>query len=617
METRANYVAVGIFTLLALVAAGILVFWTSGYSSRSSLVPLEVRIEGSVSGLGPGSVVQFNGITVGRVTDLSLDTSDPSFVVVHTEIDANTPVREDTRANVGLRGLSGGAFIALEGGSAEKAALLVEARGAPDGATPRIQGAPSAFSDLIVRVNSIASQVENTMTELQAFVDTNEQRLSDTFANIENFTGALSSNSEGIGRFMDSAGDVASSLEGISEKMSGTITQVEAIVNAVEPDKVRTVVEGTAKLATTLGTQDEAIAKVMQQASQAAQRVENLTIELEAAAKRVNAIVAAIEPERAASTMANVDLAAQQVGEVLSQVQPAEVGSVVSNLSQITGDAREIVGAVDREQVASMIQNLNDASARLNSVAGAVSAERVASLTANIDAAAKEAREVLASVDGEAVSQAVQDVSETARQSREFVEALNPALVRQLMTDLSAASASVARVVTAIDADRLNNAVDNISKTAEGAQRVVSDVAGVTAQFRDRGGDVQRIIDDAVELSERLNGTSKKIDGLVVQAQSFLGSDATDGVLQEVQTTLQEFKRSARVISREIARISNSVTGFTQRGLGDTQTLIRDARQSLNRIDRVIRNIEDNPASLISGAGGSRIRETGAGRPRR
>jgi phospholipid/cholesterol/gamma-HCH transport system substrate-binding protein len=617
METRANYIAVGIFTLLAMLAAGILVYWISGYSNRDQLVPLDVRIEGSVSGLGPGSVVQFNGITVGRVTDLSLDTSDPSFVVVHTEVDANTPVREDTRANVGLRGLSGGAFIALEGGSADKPALLVEAQNSDDDTVPRIQGAPSAFSDLIVRVNSIASQVERTMTVLQAFVNENESRLTDTFENIENFTGALAGNSADIGRFMESAGDVANALEGISGKMDGTITQVEAIVLAIEPDKVRQVVDGAANLANTVSNQEDAIAEMLQQAKRAAERVDKMTVELDETAKRINAIVAAVEPDSVASAVNNVDQAAGQINNVLSRVDAAQVGSAVSDVAALAGEARQVVSAVDHEQVSSLIQNLSEASARLNTLSGAVTSEQVASLTSNIDTAAREAREVLAAVDEEAVSQTISDVSAAARRARQFVSELDPALIRQLITDLSQASASVSRVVSAIDADRLNRAVDNISETAEGANRVVKDVENVTSQFRDRGPDVQKIIDDAVALTERLNKTSEKVDGLVSQAQGLLGAGANEGVMTDIRATLAEFRRSARVISTEISRVSASVSGFTQRGLGDTQGLIRDARQSLDRIDRVIRNIEDNPAALISGAGGSRVPETKGGRPRR
>ncbi len=180
-----------------------------------------------------------------------------------------------------------------------------------------------------------------------------------------------------------------------------------------------------------------------------------------------------------------------------------------------------------------------------------------------------------------------------------------------------AASRNVAALLAAIDAERVNLAVDSVTRTAEGAQQIVDDVRNVTAQLNERGPDVARIVDEAVELSARLNETSKKIDGAIERVNALLGSDATDGVVSDVQQTLAEFRNTARVLAAEVSSISGNVDGLARRGLGDTQTLIRDARQSIGRIDRVIRKIEDNPSSLISGSGGSRVRETDGQRPRR
>ncbi|MEP6566390.1 MAG: MCE family protein, partial [Mesorhizobium sp.] len=59
METRANYVIVGIFTLAAILAAFGFVYWTAQIGDRGETAVLLVRIQGSASGLGPGSLVLF------------------------------------------------------------------------------------------------------------------------------------------------------------------------------------------------------------------------------------------------------------------------------------------------------------------------------------------------------------------------------------------------------------------------------------------------------------------------------------------------------------------------------------------------------------------------------
>ena len=146
METRANYIAVGLMTLVAIVAAFFFIYWAGNYEGGDDRRALNVRIVGSVSGLAVGSAVQFNGIDVGRVTALGLDQSDPRFVIVSTSIDPDVPVRSDTRASIGVRGLSGGAFVQLEGGSPNAAGLLT--RETP-GAVPLIEGDPSTLNELI------------------------------------------------------------------------------------------------------------------------------------------------------------------------------------------------------------------------------------------------------------------------------------------------------------------------------------------------------------------------------------------------------------------------------------------------------------------------------------
>ena len=67
METKANYVIVGIFTLVAIVAAFAFVYWTAAIGDRGETALLRVRIPGSASGLGRGSAVLFNGVKVGDV----------------------------------------------------------------------------------------------------------------------------------------------------------------------------------------------------------------------------------------------------------------------------------------------------------------------------------------------------------------------------------------------------------------------------------------------------------------------------------------------------------------------------------------------------------------------
>ena len=72
METRANYVLIGAFTLI--IASALLLFglWAAKYSSERTWQEYQVVFREAVTGLTVGSPVQYNGFAVGSITKLSL-----------------------------------------------------------------------------------------------------------------------------------------------------------------------------------------------------------------------------------------------------------------------------------------------------------------------------------------------------------------------------------------------------------------------------------------------------------------------------------------------------------------------------------------------------------------
>ncbi|MEO1746388.1 MAG: MlaD family protein, partial [Pseudomonadota bacterium] len=70
METKANYVAVGAFTVLIVAAAIAFVLWFTRVDTGGESAQLNIVIEGSVTGLSVGSPVKFNGIDVGQVRSI-------------------------------------------------------------------------------------------------------------------------------------------------------------------------------------------------------------------------------------------------------------------------------------------------------------------------------------------------------------------------------------------------------------------------------------------------------------------------------------------------------------------------------------------------------------------
>ena len=84
--------------------------------------------------------------TVGEVTSISIDPTDVTRVLVTIEIEAETPVREDTVASLNLLSLTSGAlYVQLAGGSHAAPALV-----AKEGERlPVIESEPLAFDSMI------------------------------------------------------------------------------------------------------------------------------------------------------------------------------------------------------------------------------------------------------------------------------------------------------------------------------------------------------------------------------------------------------------------------------------------------------------------------------------
>ena len=87
METRANYALVGLFTLGVLAAAFGFVYWFSSFGASARREPVRIIFVGTVTGLGRGSSVLFNGLRVGEVTNIQLQRDDPKRIYATVEVE--------------------------------------------------------------------------------------------------------------------------------------------------------------------------------------------------------------------------------------------------------------------------------------------------------------------------------------------------------------------------------------------------------------------------------------------------------------------------------------------------------------------------------------------------
>ena len=186
METRANYVLIGVFTLAVVVGVFGFVYWFQSINGTGERAFYKVQFEGTVSGLRTGASVLFNGIRVGEVTELKLDPQRPTLVTAGIAVDKNVAVRPDTEVGLEFQGLTGIAALSLKGGNPASPALV----GAKDN-PPLLKAPPSATQD-------VTQAVRDSLRKLQDFVDENRATFHSALKNLDTFSATLARNSDRV-----------------------------------------------------------------------------------------------------------------------------------------------------------------------------------------------------------------------------------------------------------------------------------------------------------------------------------------------------------------------------------------------------------------------------------
>ena len=237
METRANFALIGVFTLVVVVAAFAFVYWFSGPSKLARYQTFELVVPGSVEGLTRGSAVQFNGLKVGEVTNLEIDSNDPSLVDVLINVDKKTPVKTNTRARLEQKGLTGIPVVSLVGGTPGAPDIV-----APEGGTyPRIAAEHSEIQNLLENVQRLATKATDMVGKLDKLLDANSDSLTASLKNVETFTKALADNSSPTGNLIRDAADVAHSLKPVAERFDKLLASAERTVKALDPKTIKSI----------------------------------------------------------------------------------------------------------------------------------------------------------------------------------------------------------------------------------------------------------------------------------------------------------------------------------------------------------------------------------------
>src|SRR5438309_10042693 len=188
METRANYVLIGAFTLAVIAAAFGFVLWFQSLHTTKQRSPIRIVFEGPASGLRHGGSVHFSGIRIGEVVSVKLD--NPRRVVALAMVENNAPIRKDTLVGLEFQGLTGVAAISLKGGAEAAPAVPLDEDG-----IPVLTADPNALQD-------VTEAIRGTLQNINKVVSDNQEAVKNSLRNLEVFTSSLARNSERIDNVM-------------------------------------------------------------------------------------------------------------------------------------------------------------------------------------------------------------------------------------------------------------------------------------------------------------------------------------------------------------------------------------------------------------------------------
>ena len=533
METRANYILIGAFTLFAILGTLGFFIWLASVQIDRQYATYGILFD-NVSGLDPSGDVLFNGISVGKVSGLQIYDEDPSKVFTTIQIDAATPVRSDTVAQLQSQGVTGVAYISLSGGTPGSGRLTTE-----DGSLPMITSERSTVQtlvedapDLLVQATDLLKQFQAlTGPENQAYVtrilrnlDASSSRLDqaltdfsqisrtvgDATAQISLFTGKLDSIGAAVAITLENANAALASAQRTFESADTALMASGTAIDSVE----KTFTEAQTILRDTLPQMLDQIAAVVARSDSAIadlQHRSGTTLDgFGETAALLNARLAELEQtlNGASTAFAAVSEASDSFGALVD----GDGTLLVSEARDVLADAKTAIAKIEAVVIDEIASDITGVTGRFGPIA-----DRAEEALASANTLLQRARVSLATLDTAMIrAQGTLGSAETAFDAATNVlqTDISPVLtdIRTASERISVAVESVTRDIPAISAElrALIARADAMVKQVHGA--VAVSAPGIGTFAKTGLPELTRLSAEARNLVTTLNNLVRRIE---------------------------------------------------------------------------------------------------------
>ena len=235
METRANHILIGAFTLAVIVAAFGFILWLAKTEIDQRLASYDILFDGSVTGLNIAGDVRYQGVRVGQVTELRIYEKDPKFVRVRIEIDANTPINSGSVASLEFFGITGVLFVQISSGDPDAPPLIRQ----PDQEVPIIASGKSGLDELFAGAPRLLENAAVLIERLSMIVDTdNRKSIASILKSTEAVSGSIAGRSAEINEMILNTSkmsrdfsEVSGNLNALTARLDRLSMQAETTLN--------------------------------------------------------------------------------------------------------------------------------------------------------------------------------------------------------------------------------------------------------------------------------------------------------------------------------------------------------------------------------------------------
>jgi phospholipid/cholesterol/gamma-HCH transport system substrate-binding protein len=162
---------------------------------------------------------------------------------------------------------------------------------------------------------TILSRADETLQKLEQTISDNSDDFALAVLDVRKFTSALAENSDDIGNLVNNVAGAASGIADATRRLDGIVEKSEQLIAAIDPEDVRQTLANIRATSDSVAAQAGKFGAIVDRADAVAADAQAFSQRLPALGDKAEALVAAVDPEKVNRTLDNLDRFTTVLGE--------------------------------------------------------------------------------------------------------------------------------------------------------------------------------------------------------------------------------------------------------------------------------------------------------------